>query len=104
MNNQNDPEGQTMTKAEIVDAVFERVGLPKKDTASVVEQVLDCVRETVARGETVKISQFGNFTVRRKGSRVGRNPKTGVEIEIPPRKVLVFRPSQILRARLNDEE
>ncbi|MBF0284444.1 MAG: integration host factor subunit alpha [Magnetococcales bacterium] len=89
-----------MTKAEIVEAVYERIGLSKKESAEIVETVLEVVRERLENGEAVKISGFGNFMVRSKGSRPGRNPKTGEEVEIPPRRVLTFKASQILRDKV----
>ena len=91
-----------MTKADIVDAIYERLGFSKKEAADLVELVFDSVKETLAAGEKIKVSGFGNFVVREKRSRVGRNPQTGQSIEISARRVLTFRPSQVLRAEVND--
>jgi integration host factor subunit alpha len=93
-----------MTKAEIIESVYERVGFSKKESAEIVELVFDTMKDSLEQGEKVKISGFGSFEVRDKKSRVGRNPQTGEEIEIAARRVLVFRPSQLLRAALNEEE
>ena len=93
-----------MTKADIIESVYEKVGFSKKEAADVVEMVFDTIKETLERGEKIKISCFGNFIVREKKSRVGRNPQTGQEIEISARRVLTFRPSQVLKNALNGEE
>lgn len=93
-----------MTKADIVEGVYEKVGFSKKESAEIVELVFDTLKETLERGDKVKISGFGNFIVRSKNSRVGRNPQTGQEIEISARRVLTFRPSQVLKAELNGGE
>ncbi len=91
-----------MTKAEIVDSVYERVGgFSKKEAAEVVEAVFDTMKETLADGEKIKISGFGNFVVRDKKERVGRNPQTGAPIPISARRVLTFKPSQVLKGTLN---
>ena len=91
-----------MTKAEIVDSVYERVGgFSKKEAAEVVEAVFDTMKEVLADGEKIKISGFGNFIVRRKKERVGRNPQTGKPIPISARRVLTFKPSQVLKVALN---
>jgi len=91
-----------MTKAEIVDSVYERVGgFSKKEAAEVVESVFDTMKEVLARGEKIKISGFGNFVVRHKKERVGRNPQTGAPIPISARRVLTFKPSQVLKGILN---
>ncbi|MCS6854185.1 MAG: integration host factor subunit alpha [Elioraea sp.] len=94
---------RTLTRAGLADAVYRQVGLSRNESAALVESVLDLVADALQRGESVKISAFGTFAVRQKGRRIGRNPKTGVEVAILPRKVLVFRPSQVLRARINGE-
>ena len=91
----------TLTKADIVDQVFEKVGLTKKEATDVVEFVFDQLKDTLKAGDKVKISGFGNFIVRKKKSRMGRNPQTGQEMEISARTVLTFKPSQVLRAMLN---
>jgi len=90
-----------MTKADIVERVYEKVGTSKKESAEVVETVLDIIKENLKNGEKVKISGFGNFSVRKKRPRRGRNPQTGGEIEITARKVLTFKPSQVLKKVLN---
>src|SRR5678809_576604 len=90
-----------MTKADIIEGVYEKVGFSKKESAEIVELVFDTVKETVERGDKIKISGFGNFQVRQKNARVGRNPQTGKEIEISARRVLTFRPSQVLKTALN---
>ena len=92
-----------MTKADIVEAVYTNVKLTKKESADIVELVLETLKATLERGEKVKISGFGNFHVRTKKSRVGRNPQTGQEIEIASRRVLTFRPSQVLKNALNGD-
>lgn len=93
--------GKTMTRAELSEAVYQEVGLSRNDSAALVETVLSEMADTLVSGETVKISSFGSFSVRRKGQRVGRNPKTGEEVPILPRRVLVFRPSHVLKGRIN---
>jgi integration host factor subunit alpha len=90
-----------MTKADIVEALYEKVGFSKKEAADLVEMVFDSLKDTLAAGNKIKISGFGNFVVREKRSRVGRNPQTGESIEISARRVLTFRPSQVLRAEVN---
>ncbi len=90
-----------MTKADIIEGVYEKVGFSKKESAEIVELVFDTLKETLERGDKVKISGFGNFMVRQKKARVGRNPQTGKEIEISARRVLTFRPSQVLKSALN---
>ncbi len=86
-----------MTKADIVSAVYEKVGLSKKEATDIVEIVLDTIKDTLKEGEMVKIAGFGNFVIRNKGARKGRNPKTGENIEITPRKVVTFKPSMIFK-------
>lgn len=90
-----------MTKADIVEQVYEKAGLPKKESAEVVECIFGALKEAIARGEKVKISGFGNFEVRSKSPRMGRNLWTGDAIEISARRVLTFKPSQLLKAALN---
>lgn len=86
-----------MTKADLVNLIFERVGLPKTEIQKIVETVFDTIKEALQEEEVVKISGFGVFTVRSKGSRIGRNPKTKETVEIKPRKVVTFRPSEQLK-------
>jgi integration host factor subunit alpha len=90
-----------MTKADIVEALYEKVGFSKKEAADLVELVFDTLKSTLSQGQKIKISGFGNFVVREKRSRVGRNPQTGQSIEISARRVLTFRPSQVLRSEVN---
>ncbi|WP_353684673.1 integration host factor subunit alpha [Thermodesulfovibrio sp. 3907-1M] len=89
-----------MTKADLINFIFERVGLPKTEIQKIVETVFDTIKEALKEEEVVKISGFGVFTVRRKGSRMGRNPKTMQTVEIKPRKVVTFRPSEQLKQRI----
>ncbi|MDA1310254.1 MAG: integration host factor subunit alpha [Proteobacteria bacterium] len=93
--------GSTVTRAQLSEAVYNEVGLSRNESADLVESVLNEVGEALTRGEAVKISSFGSFSVRQKGERIGRNPKTGDEVPILPRKVLVFRPSHVLKNRIN---
>ncbi len=93
-----------MTKADIIEQIYEKVGFSKKESAEIVEMVFDTMKETLEKGEKIKISGFGNFVVRQKRPRIGRNPQTGEEIEITARKVLTFRPSQVLKSALNKDE
>jgi integration host factor subunit alpha len=90
-----------MTKADIVEALYEKVGFSKKEAADLVELVFETIKTTLAQSQKIKISGFGNFVVREKRSRIGRNPQTGETIEISARKVTTFRPSQVLRAEVN---
>jgi integration host factor subunit alpha len=91
-----------VTKAEIIDSVYEKVGgFSKKESAEIVETVFDTMKEVLARGEKIKITRFGNFVVREKKQRIGRNPQTGDPIPISARRVLTFKPSQVLKAILN---
>ena len=90
-----------MTKAEIVQAVYGRLGgFSKKESADLVDLVFETMKETLGRGEKIKISGFGSFILRDKGERVGRNPKTGIEVPIAPRRVMTFRASQMMRDRI----
>jgi integration host factor subunit alpha len=95
--------GQTVTRAQLAESVYEQVGLSRNESAQLLETVLELIAGALESGESVKISSFGTFAVRQKGRRIGRNPKTGVEVPILPRKVLVFRPSQVLKARINGQ-
>lgn len=91
----------TITRADLSEAVYQEVGLSRNDSAALVETVLNEIVDALTRSETVKISSFGSFSVRQKGKRVGRNPKTGEEVPILPRKVLVFRASHVLKHKIN---
>ncbi len=91
-----------MTKADIIEAVYDQIGFSKKEAAEVVELVFETMKDTLADGEKIKISGFGNFVVRPKRARTGRNPQTGEQITISARRVLTFKPSQVLKDSLND--
>lgn len=93
-----------MTKADIIESIYEKVGLSKEESSRIVELVLEIVKETLEKGEKIKISGFGNFVVRQKRARRGRNPQTGQEIEISARKVLTFKSSPILKNILNEQK
>jgi integration host factor subunit alpha len=92
---------RTITRAQLSEAVYQEVGLSRNESSDLLELVLNEISTALERGETVKISSFGSFSVRSKGQRIGRNPKTGEEVPILPRKVLIFRPSQLLKSRIN---
>lgn len=93
--------GKTLTRADLAEAVVQKVGLPRNESQELVELVLNEIASSLARGDSVKLSSFGSFGIRQKGQRIGRNPKTGQEVPITPRKVLVFRPSNIMKDRIN---
>src|SRR6202023_43889 len=93
--------GHTVTRAQLSEAVYQEVGLSRNESADLVETVLDEISDALTRGDMVKISSFGSFAVRKKGKRVGRNPKTGQEVPINPRRVLVFRASHVLKDQIN---
>lgn len=93
--------GKTITRADLSEVVYQKVGLSRTESAALVELVLTELADSLARGENVKLSSFGSFIVRQKGERVGRNPKTGEEVPIEPRRVMVFKPSNILKQRIN---
>lgn len=90
-----------MTKAELVEKIYEQVGFSKQESVQMVENVFEIIKECLERGEKIKVSGFGNFVVRSKRERVGRNPHTGEAIKITARKVLTFKPSQILKKSVN---
>ena len=92
---------KTITRADLCEAVYQKVGLSRTESATLVELVLKEITDCLERGETVKLSSFGSFVVRKKGQRIGRNPKTGMEVPISPRRVMVFKPSAILKQRIN---
>ena len=94
-------DAPTLTRAELGDRLHEEVGFSRSESVQLVESVLDCVSDALVRGENVKISSFGSFILRDKNRRIGRNPKTGEEVPIEPRRVMTFRPSQIMRDRIN---
>lgn len=91
----------TLTRAQLTEAIYVTVGLSRNESADLLESMLARVADALMEGKSVKISGFGTFSVRQKGRRIGRNPKTGVEVPIMPRRVLVFRPSQMLRDAVN---
>jgi len=93
--------GDTITRAHLSEAVYQEVGLSRNESAELVESVLLEIGESLSKGDTVKLSSFGSFSVRQKGGRMGRNPKTGEEVPIKPRRVLVFRPSHVLKELIN---
>lgn len=94
-------DNRTITRADLSESVYQEVGLSRNESAALVEVVLDEIAQALTRGESVKISSFGSFSVREKGQRIGRNPKTGQEVPILPRRVLVFRASNVLKSRIN---
>ena len=94
----------TLTRADLSEAVFKAVGLSRNESAQMVEDILEEICAALSRGDTVKLSSFGTFSVRQKSKRMGRNPKTGTEVPIAPRRVLVFRPSHVLKAIINGQE
>ena len=91
----------TVTRAQLAEAVYQEVGLSRNDSAQLVDVILEEVSQALIRGEMVKLSSFGSFQKRSKGERIGRNPKTGVEAPILPRRVMVFKPSNVLKAKIN---
>ena len=93
---------RTVTRADLSEAVYQEVGLSRNESAELVESVLNEISDALVRGEMVKLSSFGSFSVRQKGQRVGRNPKTGEEVPILPRRVLVFRASHVLKNQINE--
>ncbi|MBH68325.1 MAG: integration host factor subunit alpha [Rhodospirillaceae bacterium] len=92
---------ETLTRAQLTEAVYEEVGLSRNESADLVESVLGEMSDALIRGEAVKISSFGSFTIRQKAQRIGRNPKTGEEVPILPRRVIIFKPSHVLKNRMN---
>lgn len=93
--------GKTLTRADLAEAVVRKVGLPRNESHELVELVLSEISASLANGDSVKLSSFGSFGIRQKGQRIGRNPKTGQEVPITPRRVLVFRPSNIMKSKIN---
>lgn len=91
---------KTLTRMDLSEAVFREVGLSRNESAELVETILQHISDALVNGEQVKISSFGTFSVREKNERVGRNPKTGEEAPIPPRRVLTFRPSHLMKDRV----
>jgi integration host factor subunit alpha len=95
--------GTKMTKADIVETIYEKVGLSKRESARIVDMIFDIIKGKLENGENVKISGFGSFAVRDKKARRGRNPQTGEEITIAARRVLSFKPSNVLRKHINED-
>jgi len=93
-----------MTKVDIVESIYEKVGFSKKEVTKIVETIFDLIKESLQHEDKIKISGFGNFVVRKKRSRRGRNPQTGSDIEISSRRILTFKPSQVLKGGLNRPE
>jgi integration host factor subunit alpha len=93
-----------MTKVDIVEGIYEKVGFSKKEVAKIVEYIFDIIKDTLIKEDKIKISGFGNFVIRKKRSRRGRNPQTGSDIEITARRILTFKPSQVLKGGLNRKE
>jgi integration host factor subunit alpha len=93
-----------MTKADLIENVYLKTGFSKKESAEIVETVFDLIKGTLEKGEKIKIAGFGNFVVKEKSTRRGRNPQTGEEIEISSRRILTFKPSQVLKSSINGEE
>ena len=91
---------KTLTRMDLSEAVFREVGLSRNESAQLVESVLKHMSDALVRGESVKVSSFGTFSVREKAARMGRNPKTGEEVPIHPRRVLTFRPSHLMKDRV----
>lgn len=95
---------KTVTRADLCEAVYQKVGLSRTESSNLVETVLETICEAIVKGEVVKLSSFGSFVPRNKGLRIGRNPKTGIEVPIQPRRVMVFKPSNVLKARINGQD
>lgn len=93
----------TLTRADLAESLHKQVGLSKAESSKLVESILEHMCDALAKGQNVKISGFGSFLLRDKGQRIGRNPKTGVEVPIAPRRVLTFRPSQTMRTRITQD-
>ena len=93
-------EGKTITRADLAEAVYRKVGLSRTESAQLVEMVLEQICNAIVRGETVKLSSFATFHVRSKNERIGRNPKTGEEVPILPRRVMTFKASNVLKSRI----
>ena len=98
-----DGEPRTITKADLIEAVYEKVGFSKKESSEIVERILETMKTTLARGEKLKVSGFGKFEVRHKNTRRGRNPQTNMELQIPAHRVVAFKPSQVLKAAIAGE-
>ena len=95
--------GKTLTRADLAEALVDKIGLPRNESQDMVEIILKEISDSLAKGEPVKLSSFGSFGIRSKGERIGRNPKTGQEVPITPRRVLVFKPSNIMKETINEQ-
>lgn len=95
-------EPSTVTRADLAEIVYRKVGLSRTESAQLVEMVIDEICDAITRGDTVKLSSFATFQVRSKKERIGRNPKTGEEVPISPRKVVSFKASNVLKQRVNN--
>jgi integration host factor subunit alpha len=95
---------KTVTRVSITEAIYEEIGLSRKDSGDVLDMIIEEIKSELSKGNDVKISSFGTFALRKKSARIGRNPKTGVEAAITPRTVISFKPSQILRKAVNGEK
>lgn len=93
--------GKTLTRADLAEAVHRDVGLTRQESSDLVQSMLGMISDTLASGQSVKLSSFGSFQLRDKSGRIGRNPKTGEEVPIDPRRVLVFKPSQVLKEKID---
>lgn len=93
-----------MTKIDIIEKIYEKVGLPRSEVSKIVETIFDIIKETLQREDKIVVSGFGDFVIRNKGARRGRNPQTGAALQIAPRRILTFKPSPVLRASLNRPE
>ena len=94
----------SMTKADLVEKVYLKTGFSKKESSDIVEMVFDLMKSTLENGEKIKLAGFGNFVVKQKATRRGRNPQTGEEIEISSRNILTFKPSQVLKSAINSQD
>lgn len=92
---------KTLTRADLAEVIYQKVGLSRSESAGLVEFIIEEILASLEKGEEVKVSSFGNFMVRDKRARIGRNPKTGEEVTITPRRVLSFRPSQVMKQRVD---
>ena len=99
----SDGDASTVTKADLIEAVYTKVGFSKKESSEIVERILETMKATLARGEKLKVSGFGKFEVRHKNTRRGRNPQTNKELQIPAHRVVAFKPSQVLKAAIAGE-
>lgn len=95
--------GKTITRADLCESIYQKVGLSRSESAELVESFLDEVSDCLVKGESVKLTAFGSFVVRSKNERIGRNPKTGEEVPILPRRVLVFKPSNVMKEKINQD-